>query len=221
MTNSVDENYDDLPLDGRRARGERTRLRVLDALLTLVEEGEIRPTAQEVASRAEVALRTVYHHFEDVEALRHMAHDLQIRRHSDLLSKVDPSLPLEDRSKLVAKQLRKFFEIITPIRRAILFDEQISSELATGLRQSRSFRRDHVMNVFQSDLRNVEDDKTVIDALDQATSWQAWNFIRSNLGKSPQVAEKTVAIAIYRLLTPAANLSAGGSSAGKAKRSKK
>ncbi len=218
VTNSVDENYDDLPLDGRRARGERTRLKVLDALLALVEEGEIRPTAQEVASRAEVALRTVYHHFEDVEALRHMAHDLQIRRNADLLGKVDASLPLEEKAKVVAKQLRKFFEIITPIRRAILFDEQISSELATGLRQSRSFRRDHIVNVFSAELREVDDDKTVTDALDQITSWQAWNFLRSNLGRSPQVAEKALAMAIYRLLTPAAN---SGGAGGKGKRSKK
>ncbi len=216
MTNYEDEdNYDDLPLDGRRARGERTRLKILDSLLVLVEEGELRPTAQAVASHAEVALRTVYHHFEDVEALRHMAHDLQIRRNLTLLGKVDSSLPIEEKAKVVAKQLRKFFEIITPIRRAILFDEQNSAELAIGLKQTRLARRDHVMSVFADELKNSEDEKTVTDSLDQITSWQAWNFLRVNLSRSPQVAEKILAVGIMHLLTPL------GGAGTKTKRSKK
>jgi len=49
--------------DGRRARGERTRVRVLEALVALAEEGQVRPGAQQVADRAGVALRTVYHTF--------------------------------------------------------------------------------------------------------------------------------------------------------------
>ncbi|MCL5048558.1 MAG: TetR/AcrR family transcriptional regulator [Firmicutes bacterium] len=216
MTNYDDEdNYDDLPLDGRRARGERTRLKILDSLLALVEEGELRPTAQAVASHAEVALRTVYHHFEDVEALRHMAHDLQIRRNLTLLGKVDSGLGIEEKAKIVAKQLRKFFELITPIRRAILFDEQNSAELAIGLKLTRSARRDHVMSVFADEIKHSEDEKTVTDALDQITSWQAWNFVRVNLARSPQVAEKILAVAIMHLLTPL------GNSGAKQKRSKK
>jgi AcrR family transcriptional regulator len=216
VTNYDDEdNYDDLPLDGRRARGERTRLKILDSLLALVEEGELRPTAQAVASHAEVALRTVYHHFEDVEALRHMAHDLQIRRNLTLLGKVDSGLGIEEKAKIVAKQLRKFFELITPIRRAILFDEQNSAELAIGLKLTRSARRDHVMSVFADEIKHSEDEKTVTDALDQITSWQAWNFVRVNLARSPQVAEKILAVAIMHLLTPL------GNSGAKQKRSKK
>ena len=72
-------------IDGRRARGQRTRLKVIEALLELVSEGVVRPTAQEIAARAGVALRTVYHHFEDVEALRRLALDLDMQRHFEIL----------------------------------------------------------------------------------------------------------------------------------------
>src|SRR5580698_5644369 len=109
-------------VDGRRARGERTRIRVLDALLELVEEGNMRPTAQEVAERADVALRTVYHHFEDVEALRTMALELQVSRYSQILQPIDTAQPLKERIAVVARQRRKLFELITPIRQATLFD---------------------------------------------------------------------------------------------------
>ena len=187
-------------MDGRRARGERTRLRVLEALLSLVEDGEIRPTAQEVATKAGVALRTVYHHFEDVEALRRIAHDLQVSRHIELLQPVDTSTELEERSKLVARQLRKLFEAITPIRRATLLDEQQSPELAEELRKTRSFRRAHVTSTFAPELASLGDDKNLVDALDQATSWQGWNYLRNDLGRSVPACEKTLATSIERLL---------------------
>ncbi len=58
-----------VPVDGRTARGLRTRRAVVDALLALQEEGDLEPTAQRVAARAGVALRTVFGHFSDMETL--------------------------------------------------------------------------------------------------------------------------------------------------------
>lgn len=56
-------------LDGRRARSERSRERIIEAVLTLVKGGMINPGAQRVADLAQVSLRTVYRHFEDIESL--------------------------------------------------------------------------------------------------------------------------------------------------------
>ncbi len=192
------------PVDGRRARGERTRLRVLEAMLHLVEEGELRPTAQQVASRAGVALRTVYHHFEDVEALRRMAHELQMSRHSEILQPFNVSDPIAVRIEILARQLRRLFEAITPIRRATVFDAQNSNEMADGLRRSRAIRRAHVAAAFAPEIAVDNEARTLVDALDQATSWQAWHYVRLNLGRSAQSAEKGLILSLQRLLAPAA-----------------
>jgi len=182
-------------VDGRRARGERTRVRVLEALLELVEEGEMRPTAQAVAERAGVALRTVYHHFEDVGALRTMALTLQTARYREMLREVDPKLPLEERIQLSTRQYRRLFEAITPIRLATMFDQQDSPEMAEGLREARTQRRDHLASTFAAELdRRSEDGRALLDALDLMTSWDAWNYLRSSLGRSAQAAEKVVAL---------------------------
>ena len=53
--------------DGRVLRGARTRERIVDAVFELVSEGTVRPTAEEVASRAGVGIRTVFRHFDDME----------------------------------------------------------------------------------------------------------------------------------------------------------
>ncbi len=187
------ENDRTPPIDGRRARGERTRLRVLEALLELVEEGELRPTAQEVAARAGVALRTVYHHFEDVAALRSMALSLQMERYREVLTPIDPKLALVDRIQLVARQYRKLLEMLTPIRQATMFDQHESSEMAEGLRRARAMRRDHISEVFAPELgRRSEDGRSLLDALDLTTSWDSWNYLRSGLGRSPSAAEKVI-----------------------------
>jgi AcrR family transcriptional regulator len=187
--------------DGRRLRGERTRLRVLEALLDLVGEGELRPTAQQVATRAGVALRTVYHHFEDVEALRRMAFDLQVGRHNELLQDIDASLPLAERVQLLARQLRRLFEVIGPIRQATMFDEHSSAEMADGLRRSRAIRRQHVERTFQPELaRQGGDAKLMLDALDVASSWPTWYYLRNSLGRGPAAAERVLVLMLGDIL---------------------
>ena len=46
--------------DGRKLRSEDSKRRIVSAMLELVREGKMAPTAEEVANRAEVGLRTVF-----------------------------------------------------------------------------------------------------------------------------------------------------------------
>jgi len=60
---------DTTTLDGRRRRSQTSRDRIVAAMLELVAEGRITPSADEVAARAKVGLRTVFRHFADMESL--------------------------------------------------------------------------------------------------------------------------------------------------------
>ena len=51
--------------DGRRARRERNREAVLDALMELVKEGDDDPSVDDIAARAGVSYRSVYRYFDD------------------------------------------------------------------------------------------------------------------------------------------------------------
>lgn len=55
--------------DGRRRRSEQSRDRIVAAIMSLVEEGGITPSAEDVAVRAQVGLRSVFRHFKDMESL--------------------------------------------------------------------------------------------------------------------------------------------------------
>src|SRR3954467_3230012 len=83
--------------DGRAARSVRTRRAIVDAMRALHHEGDLRPTAPPVADRAGVSVRTVWQHFDDLEALLVEAglRDLEIAR--SFVTPIDSALSAEQR----------------------------------------------------------------------------------------------------------------------------
>jgi AcrR family transcriptional regulator len=67
-------------VDGRTVRREKSRQRIIDAVIQLVTEEVEEPTAESVAKLAGVTTRTVFRHFDDMEALhREIVADLQVQ----------------------------------------------------------------------------------------------------------------------------------------------
>src|SRR5215510_1848302 len=58
-----------LASDGRVRRGERSGHAIVEAMIDLVGDGILEPTAQQVAARAGVGIRTVFRRFSDMESL--------------------------------------------------------------------------------------------------------------------------------------------------------
>src|SRR3954447_15843011 len=89
--------------DGRAARSVRTRRAIVDALRALHHEGDLRPTAPRVAERAGVSVRTVWQHFDDLEALLVEAglRDLEIAR--SFVTPIDSALSAEQRVEALAE----------------------------------------------------------------------------------------------------------------------
>ena len=56
-------------VDGRRRRGQDNRGRIVAAMMEIVHSGDIAPSAEQVAARADVGLRTVFRHFQDMDSL--------------------------------------------------------------------------------------------------------------------------------------------------------
>ena len=70
--------------DGRRARAERNRDAVVEAILDLLCEGVENPTAEAIAERFGVSVRSVFRHFDDLESLHAAAVDRHSERIRDL-----------------------------------------------------------------------------------------------------------------------------------------
>ncbi len=65
-------------IDGRTLRANNSRQKIVDAMLSLVRAGDISPSAESVATTANVGLRTVFRRFSEMEILyREMIIDLK------------------------------------------------------------------------------------------------------------------------------------------------
>ena len=75
------------------ARAERTRAKIAQAVIDLLGSSRQPPTAKQVAARAGVSVRLVFHHFEDMDALYNAVAQAQIERHWRSVRAVPPRPP--------------------------------------------------------------------------------------------------------------------------------
>lgn len=172
------------PTDGRNARALRTREAIVDACISLVEQGELRPTAPVVAERASVSVRSVFQHFDDLPSL-HMAVAQRIaERIAVLLVPTDPAQPFDDRVTAFVRHRAALLEAITPYRRAANVHGPFALEIRESVRASTEYLRGQVANTFHPELDQLPADERqqVLDGLAMILSWPAWEALRSENG---------------------------------------
>lgn len=190
-------------LDGRLARSARTRHAVVDALLDLLGEGDLRPTAARIAERAGVSLRLVFHHFDDLEAIYSELADRQAERVKPLTVPISVALPLARRIEAFSAQRGRLLETLSPVRRAAVLMEPFRPALAKRLKHARDLMRAAAIAAFAPELSKfaADEKRTTIAALDVVTSWVAWEQMRRHQGLSEADARGVMAATIRALLT--------------------
>lgn len=165
----------------RTTRAEKTRVAIADALLSLIDEGDLQPTATRIAERAGISLRLIYHHFGDLEALFQEASQREAVR---LMARVKPvplDLPFPERLDAFVEQRCSLLEWMTPVCRAAALHAHSSPTLqAAGLRGVNAFDRSF-RNTFSAEIAALADetrDSTVL-AMSVVTGWAGWYAMRS------------------------------------------
>src|SRR5271156_2333095 len=191
------------PLDGRLARSARTRHAVVDALLDLLNEGDLRPTAARIAERAGVSLRLVFHHFDDLEAIYSELADRQAERVKPLTKPIDVALPFSRRVELFSTQRGRMLETLSPVRRSAVLMEPFRPALAKRLKHARDLMRAAAIGAFAPELSKLgaDEKRATTAALDVSTSWVAWEQLRKHQGLSEAEARDAMATTIRALLT--------------------
>jgi len=193
--------------DGRSARTLRTRAAVVDAMLSLFEEGDLRPTARRIAERASVALRSVFQHFVDLESLLTAAADRQFERLDPLTKGNPPQGDLPGRVSWFVSQRCRLLEAITPVRRAALLQEPFSPEIARRLEGARRTAREETERTFTRELAlaAVPQRIELLNGLDAASEWGTWEALRRHNRLSIGDSKKVMKRMIHALLKEATN----------------
>ena len=166
----------EIQTDGRIQRSERSREAIVRAMLDLVGEGVLLPTAQQVAERAEVGVRTVFRHFSDMETLFSAMNDRLREEAAPLFVATDQSGPFDARVEgLVARRI-EIFALLDPYLRSSALQRWKSAFLQREQeRMTRIYRRD--LSRWLPELERADSETT--DALELLLSFEAWDRLRT------------------------------------------
>jgi TetR/AcrR family transcriptional regulator, regulator of autoinduction and epiphytic fitness len=192
------------PADGRIARSVRARAAIVDALLALLEEGNLQPSAPQVAERAGVSLRLVFHHFSDMESVFREAFLVFFRRRILPFKDAFPTGdgPFAKRLKQFVSTRAKMYETVSSVRRAVELMEPFSPTLQGDLTQGRKANAAEALQAFGPELEALP--KGVRGAVTQAlivlTSFAGWQTLRRDQRLSAESSEAALTEGIHRLL---------------------
>jgi AcrR family transcriptional regulator len=192
--------HDGVPTDGRRARRHRSRDLAVDALLDLLDEGVLRPTAQQVAERSGVSLRSIFRIFEDVQSLHEAATARHLSRVGHLFVPLAAEGDLPERVRATVESLAAVYEAVGPIRRAALRLAPESVVFQERLLQARSWLRDGLAGVFAEELTAPGAPPTRAAALEALVSFEAWDQLRTSQRLSAAAATEVLHDAAVALL---------------------
>jgi AcrR family transcriptional regulator len=189
------------PLDGRVAKGEKTRKVLVEAVVALIDEGALHPTSLDVAERAGVSVRVIYHHFRGMPGLLLAAVDLQSLRHRDVLFAIPAKGPAILRVRALCRQRRLYFEEMTPVYRVAYARAQTMADLRELLADDRALMRLQLADTLSTELPLDADLASgLLDAMEHNTGWDMWLSLRDSRGHTAPSAERVMAIAVERLL---------------------
>jgi TetR/AcrR family transcriptional regulator of autoinduction and epiphytic fitness len=189
-------------IDGRTARARRTREAIVDAMLALLDGGDLRPSAEDIAARAKVSPRSIFQHFGERETLLRAVGMRQTERVSQIVEHLPDDGPLEVRLDAFVEQRARVLEFVTPVRRSALLNEPFSEGSHNGLQAFRAYKRAEAERVFGPELQAApaREREELKRALGAATDWSSWEALRAHQGLSVADARAVMRRTIVALL---------------------
>ncbi|MDQ0464235.1 AcrR family transcriptional regulator [Caulobacter ginsengisoli] len=172
--------------DGRRRRADVNRQRIVDAMMALVREGETWPSAEAVASRAGVGLRTVFRLFSDMDGLYREMHAVMIERLTPIFHEPLGEGDWRFRLGALIGRRARLFEEMLPIKSAADAHRYQSPYLQVEHAQLVTVLRQILVFVVPETVRA---DTMLVDALDLALSFESWRRLRYDQNLDPAGAE--------------------------------
>lgn len=183
--------------DGRKRRSERSREQIVEAMFDLVRDGELDPGAARIAEVANVSLRTVFRHFEEMDGLYQ---EMNRRVKAEVMPIVEApfnAIEWRDIVRELVDRRSEVFERIMPYRVCGSIRRFRSSFLMQGHQDFVAMERSILDNVLPEDVRA----NTVFEAaFDAALGFDTWRRLRQDRGLSFEDARETVRHLVEALL---------------------
>ena len=167
--------------DGRRQRSERSQTAIIEAALALMDEGSLVPTAQQIADRAGVGIRSFFRHFADMDSLFLAADDM-------LLSSYEALFEVDDRTGALASRVARAVDLYGNAfdkLRPIILCTQAQLWRSPKLQENYAWHQKRLRKELELWLPEVAElPKDRREAVHAVASFSMWNRLREFQGLS-------------------------------------
>jgi AcrR family transcriptional regulator len=160
--------------DGRRRRAQNNRQRIVAAMIELVAEGRITPSAEEVASRAGVGLRTVFRHFSDMEGL-YAALTSSLAEQYEMWLIPFESMEWQDQLREIVERRTATYERLLPFKRAGDAHRHMSPAIQAEHARMRDLMRHRLKSLLPP---SIAGEAVRFETIDLMLSFEVWQRLR-------------------------------------------
>ena len=181
-------------IDGRRARRERSRVAVVDAVFALIHDGKIPPTPEDIAELAGVSVSSVFRNFDGLDDVQRQAFDVFRHRYAHLL---EPVIAADaTRSERVAAHVKSRLALLSaagPMMRVARHRALDSSAMAEGVARNRSQLSDQTRAHFSTESAQLTpaEASNLIALIDSMSSPEAFDVMRAAHARSDRQITRT------------------------------
>lgn len=172
-------------LDGRRQRADASRRRIALAMLDLACDGEVAPSAEQVAERAGVGRRTVFRLFSDMDGVYREMHAVMTARLTPMFEAPFTGATWRARIDELIERRSKMFEEMLPVKTAADSHRYHSPFLQVEHRKITKLQRETLLKLLPT---GVTSDVDKVEALDLTFSFEAWRRLRHEQKLAPKQA---------------------------------
>ena len=167
--------------DGRRQRSERSQTAIIEAALALMDEGALVPTAQQIADRAGVGIRSFFRHFADMDSLFLAADEMLLSSYEALFEVDNRAGTLSERVARAVDLYGNAFEQLRPI----ILCTQAQLWRSSKLRENYAWHQKRLRKELELWLPEVAAlPKDRREALHAIASFDMWHRLREHQGLS-------------------------------------
>lgn len=188
-------------IDGRVARGERTRRAIVDAHTELLISGIVKPTAQAIAERAGISVRTLWSNFSDSEALREASVEHWLDIDISRWVPVEPDGDLAERIALFCQRQAQRIETMLPAARSAALGEPFSPALQASRRHHVERLMESLEYTFAPEIGpRADTSERIYQELFVLACWPTWHTCTVDLGMDRRSAIAAMVSGFTRLL---------------------
>jgi AcrR family transcriptional regulator len=189
--------------DGRHARRERGRTAVSEAMIDLVFEGNIPPSAEQIAERAGVSIASLFRYFETLDDLRRETTEIYFERHGHLFDIAGIGEgTLDERIENFVRSRATLYEATEPMGRLLRVRANEMPAASDLLHRARATRADQIRHHFDHELRSLSrarrDD--LVAVIVTLTSFESWEQMCHAHGRSRQQVRRAWVTALAQIL---------------------